>query len=221
MRRKKWRRDEPAGPRSVSAQIAREPRGEPEIVVVAEILGHRTGDRLAGKGGDRARHRDGAGANRRRRARYRPVARADGSGIDRRAAPTRASRQAASPSSNRAAHCVMPAPRFAGSFFSRRRNGWALISTRSTSRTARFPGPAMSEPAIGNLPGKSRSIATPRRTRGRRRQRDARSPETRSSGSTYPTRCLPDRDSSTIRRCRECCTAACCGRRMRARNSGS
>ena len=29
------------------------------------------------------------------------------------------------------------------------------------------------------------------------------------------------RDSSTIRRCRECCTAACCGRRMRARNSGS
>ena len=30
-----------------------------------------------------------------------------------------------------------------------------------------------------------------------------------------------DRDSSTIRRCRECCTAACCGRRTRARNSGN
>ena len=29
----------------------------------------------------------------------------------------------------------------------------------------------------------------------------------------------PIRDSSTIRRWRECCTAACCGRRMRARNS--
>ena len=29
------------------------------------------------------------------------------------------------------------------------------------------------------------------------------------------------RASSTIRRCRECCTAACCGRRMRARNSGN
>ena len=51
---------------------------------MAEILGHGTGDSVAGKGGDRARHRDGAGADRRRRTRYRPVARADGSGVDRR-----------------------------------------------------------------------------------------------------------------------------------------
>jgi len=40
------------------------------------------------------------------------------------ASPNEALRRAASPSSSRAARCVMPARKFAGSFFSRPRNGW-------------------------------------------------------------------------------------------------
>ena len=48
-------------------------------------------------------------------------------------------------------------------FLQRPRSGWALISTRSTSRTAPSRDPAMSGPAIGNWPTKSRSIATRRR----------------------------------------------------------
>ena len=131
-------------------------------------------------------------------------------------APTRASPRAASRSSSRAARCAMPARKFAGSFFSRRRNGWGSISMRSTSRTAPFPARAMSGPAIGNLPRKSRSIATRRRTRGRSPSRGARWPGIQFSGSTFRTRFWAGRDSSTIRRWRECCTAACCGRRTRA-----
>ena len=143
-------------------ETAGQPCSEPEAVVVAEILERRTGDGLARQGRDRARHRDGAGTDRRRRARYRSRRACRWSARRRPPAPTRASPRAASPSSSRAARCGMPAPKCAGSFFSRRRNGWASISMRSTSRTAPFPVPAMSGPAIGNLPRKSRSIATPR-----------------------------------------------------------
>ena len=61
-----------------------------------------------------------------------------------------------------------------------------------------------------------RSLAGSRRDAGRSaedRRRSARWPEIRFSGWIFPTRFSRSRASSTIRRCRGCCMAACCGRK--------
>ena len=62
-------------------------------------------------------------------------------------------------------------------------------------------GRAMSGPAIGNLPRKSRSIATRRPEQRQRSPRAGRWPGIQFSGSTFRTRFWAGRDSSTIRRC--------------------
>src|ERR1700750_1720375 len=77
----KWRRNEPA--RSALIRIAGQPFGQSTAVVLAEILAARRSDGLAGKGGDRTRHRHGAGADRGRRTRRRYFACAHGAGLDR------------------------------------------------------------------------------------------------------------------------------------------
>ena len=82
-----------------------------------------------------------------------------------------------------------------------------------SSATASSPDPAMSGPAIGNLPTRSRWIATRRRARCPSGRRSARWPEIPSSGSIFPTRFSRIRVSFTTQRCRGCCMAACCGRK--------
>ena len=92
----------------------------------------------------------------------------------------------------------------------------ASMQARSRSTTAPSRVPAMSEPAIGSSPTKSRSTATRRRGCGRNRLRSARLPANRCSASTFPTRCLRNGVSFMTPRCPGCCMAGCCDPKIRA-----
>ena len=98
----------------------------------------------------------------------------------------------------------------------RRRIVWASASTRSTIEDGTISGPGNVRTSYWELAG--RRFARSRRHAGAQRRscrRNARWPDIRSSGSTFPTRCSRGRASFTIGRCRTCCMAACCGRRFR------
>ena len=185
-------------PPPACAQIAGQPCGQSDAVVMDPFLAGRPGDDLAGQGRDRARHRDRAGADRRRRTRCRYRPRADGPRIDG-GKPQRG--RHLGQSFRPAVRTRHPAGlRRSPADLSRSGVGPARCreSMRSTSATAPSPGPAMSGPATGNSPTTSRSIVTRRRAPCRRHRRNAALPAIRFSASIFPTRCSRIRASFTI-----------------------
>ena len=188
---------------------------------MAEILGHRTGDRLAGKGGDRPRHRDRAGPDRRRRTRYRPVARADGASVDR-GQPQRG-RHLGQPLDPAIRPCAAPCLRrgspdisaagggTAGRRYRRaRRRGWHDLRTGQCQNQllgARRGSLARSRCHAGRAAEGSDATRAGRQF----------DPAARHSRQGFWPNALHPRSRTG----RECCTVACCARRMRARNSES
>ena len=174
---------------------------------------------LARQGRNRARHRDGAGADRRRRTRCRYFAPADGPRVDRhqsqRGRDIRQSLGAAVRA--RAAACLRRGPpdiprTGVGTPGGGNRYAWYR-------RRHHFGTRQCQDQLLGACRRRSTRSRRNARREGQTGGAAARWPEIRSSGSIFPTRCLHDRVSSTIARCRECCTAACCGQRIRAQSS--
>ena len=190
----------------------------PKLSSWLKFSSDRTGDGLARQGRDRTRHRDGAGADRRRRTRYRSVARADDPRVD-------------GHQPQRGRHLGQPlhpavGPRDAPRL---RRGSPDLSSTGGGTagrrcRCARHRG----RHHFGTRQCQDQLLGTCRRSLARSRRHAGRNAEDRiapgvgrefSSADRHSGQGVwAGRASSTIRRWRACCMAACCGRRTRARN---
>ena len=187
-----------------------------------QVLAGRARDGLAGKGGDRTRHRHRAGPDRRRRTRCRYRRACRWFARPRPPAPTRASPRAAFRCSSRAARSGRPAPKSGRSFLTAASDRLGVGIDALDISDGTISGPGNVSTSYWELAGEVSldRDATPGAVaeiiRAARRW-----PEAPFSGWIFPTRCSPIPASFTIWRCPACCMAACCGRKCRAQNSSS
>ena len=193
----------------------------PNLSSWIRISRRRTRERLAGKGRDRPGHRDGAGADRRRRTRRRYRPRADGARLDGRQSQRRRHLRQSFGAAFRARD---PAGlRRNPPDFSRRRRRPARRRHRCARHRRRrdFRSRQCQHQLLGT---RQRSLARPRRDAGRGAEiigaADARR-QFRAAARYSRQGVRPSALHSRFYRCRACCMAACCGRSFRPRRSSN